>query len=335
MTYYYRIVHGSFKNFQENALSQRTDKVDRFCQTHTVVAVACLCSMTSDVLDWKAQKIDDILHEGDIKFFQIEEKLNANGINVSNKTIAQHIKLGFKSMKNMIELDCNQSLFGTFESMLNKFKRYMDSTPNGFRRVLFKSKKVCYGIFDFYADDMSVEFCLFDPNGRSKNGFYDYNDGYSSILLFNTIENLFALIERDDLFNHSTVECIPIRKVPVPAKPSKMLVYPFLARWINDPLMNGDETDSGESETDSEEPGANTDECDTTGDDAKVTRSGRKVEKPDKYECETHPSFWRGKERQDAARLERNKISSFASRSNRHRKIYNSWRRFRYRMKHH
>lgn len=334
MTYYYRIVHGSFKNFQENVLPQRTDKNDRFCQTHMVVAVACLCSMTSDVLDWKPTKIDDILLEGDIRFFQIEEKFNDNGIKVSNRTIAQHIKLGFKSLKNMIEFDCSHSLFGTFGSMLKKFRRYMDSTPNGFRRALFKSKKVCYGIFDFYADDMSVQFCLFDPNGRSKNGFYDYNDGYPSILLFKTIENLFALIERDDLFNHSKVECIPIRKVSIPAKPSKMLVFPFSDRWINDPLIIGGETDSGGSESDSEEPGADTDECDTTGDDAKVSRYGRKVEKPKEYKCETHPSFWRGKDRQDAARLKRNKISSLASRSNQHKRIYNSWRRFRYRMKH-
>lgn len=200
MAYHYRIVHGSFKNFQENILAMRTDKDERFCQSHTVVAVASLCSMVSDVVGWNVKKMDDILIEGDFTFFCIETNLKDKGIGISNKTVTRFIQLGFKSHKNMIEFVSNQSFFGKFGSIQNKFCRYMLTTPNGSRRVLFKTKRVCFGIFDFIADDLSVEFCLFDPNGRNENGFYDY-DANPCILFFKKIENLFALLARVILAN--------------------------------------------------------------------------------------------------------------------------------------
>lgn len=316
MAYHYRIVHGSFKNFQKDVLATRTDKDERFCQTHTVVAVASLCSLVSDITDWNATKIDHILIEGDLTFCCIETKLKNKGISISNKTIERFIQLGFKSRKNMIELVSNQSFFGTFGSMLNKFRRYMEATPIGFRRVLFKSKKVCFGIFDFIADDMSVNFCLFDPNGRNENGFYDY-DANPCILHFKRIENLFELLERDDLFNHTTVECIPIRKITIPNEPDSMLTFPF-ERLL---LHEGDELSDGEHEK------ANSIEENPS--DLKVvrTRYGRNVEQPFKYQCESHPSFWRGKERQDADRLKRNNIDFAASKTNKDIKIRNARRR--------
>lgn len=321
MAYHYRIVHGSFKNFQKEVLALRTDKVERFCQSHTVVAVASLCSMVSDITDWNTTKIDDILIEGDFTFCCIETKLKNKGISISSKTIERFIKLGFKSRKNMIELVSNQSFFGTFGSMLNKFHRYMEATPIGFRRVLFKSKKVCFGIFDFIADDMSVNFCLFNPNGRNENGFYDY-DANPCILHFKRIENLFALLERDDLFNHTTIECIPIRKITIPHEPDSMLTFPF-ERLL---LREGYElSEDGEYDTSDGEVNSNK-EC-PSGLKVVRTRYGRNVEQPLKHQCESHPSFWRGKERQDVDRLKRNNIDFAASKTNKDIVIRNARRR--------
>lgn len=331
MAYHYRIVHGSVKNFQEKVIIERKDKNERFCQQHVVVAVACLCSMTSDVLDWKPKKIDEILIEGDFTFFCIESDLTDNGIKISSKTIARSIQLGFKGKKNMIEFVCDKSFFGTFGSMLNKFRKYMELTANGSRRVLFKSKRVCFGIFDFFADDMSVQFCLFDPNGRCDNGFYDY-DGKPCILLFKRIENLFALLERDDLMNHTTVECIPIRKVAIPARLDKTLYFPFRLQYIGDETADAQEQ---ERDADSDEPGTTVGESDAKNVGEKIrTRFGRTVEEPNRYVCEPHPSFWRGKERQDAERVRRNKVNFVASKTDRYFRIYNSWRRLRYKLKH-
>lgn len=328
--YHYRIVHGTMTNFQEGSQIVRENIDERLCRNHTVVAVASLCSMVSDVTCWNAEKLDSILIEGDFMFYCIEEMLKEKSISsISSKTIVRFIQLGFKAYdpKNMSEFVHNRTVFGTFGSMLNKFQKYMKSTTNGPLRVLFKSKKVCFGIFDYIADDSSTEFCLFDPNGRDENGFYDYNSS-SCILFFKKIENLFALLARDDLFNHTTCEFIPIQKIPIPASnaTTEMLIFPFLRHSTPKKVTLSDQSDSSDEESTQIDQ-----DMDAT--DVVRTRSGRKVEQPPKYQCESHPSFWRGKERQDAQNLKRNKIKFEASRTQFDIKKYNRWRRFRYKFK--
>ncbi len=190
---------------------------------------------------------------------------------------------------------------------------------NGSRLVLFRSKKVCFGIFDYIADDGAVEFCLFDPNGRNTSGFYDY-DADACITFFKKIEDLFALLARDDLFNHAICECIPMRTIPIPIGVSDM-VFPFQPLTFSE---HGDESDSSSAEDNLQIVKEYNDGS---------TRYGRKVGPAQKYECESHPSFWRGKERQDKQKMKRNKIVFVEPQTKEEITKYNAARRHYYQLK--
>lgn len=293
MEYHHRIVLNSGKSIRDGNYIDRIDRDEQFCQRHAVVAVACLYSLTSDLNEWDPTQLDSIGVEGDFAYYIMETE---SGEKISRETISRIIQLGYKTNDDgrnmMIEFALDQSFTGSISNMLDKFRKYMESTVDGSRRVLIKSERICFGIFDVITSDGITEFCLFDPNGRDWRGFCDWRQflgcANASILYFKKIESLFALFERDGVFYESTCECIPIRSVEFSDETKPLIVFPIRPTDWSDEYDTSDEEEASTSAV-------------------VLTRSGRIVQQPEQFQFEPHPSFWRGKERQDAQRMKRNK----------------------------
>lgn len=205
------------------------------------------------------------------------------------------------------------SFFGKFTGLRTKLNKYMDTCAENCRSLLLTCKQISFGIFGYSGRDGDVEYCLFDPHGRNSNGYFDYS-AKSCILYFKSIDALINLLVRDEIFTHCTYECVPIEKRPTNSNDRGHLVRIHNSRGFVDAYLDARDEwteSSGSSDTEDGDSYNIEDDCDLgtlngAGDKfagLKSTAGGRHIKAPQRYECESHPSFFRGKLREDQKRL--------------------------------
>lgn len=300
-----RILFGSFNKLEEEyeVIFQKNQEDYRFRQSQCMVAVACVYKFCYKAATWDDDVLDVIMELGDDIFYNIEFKSREKGLEVSGDSFVRSIRLGFEITqgKYILEFLHSDSFSGQFQGFRTKFHKYMESTKEGRRCVLFKCKKVSFAIFDYGTSNGA--FCLYDPHGRNENGYFDYT-AKSCLLFFENVDRLIDVLARDDLFSYSTFTCVPVHTIPFDG--SKPM-------WVMTDFNTGDTSGSEDEELPETVVSVR-------------TRSGRTVQAPEQFTFDYHPSFYRGKEREDAKRMKRNSSNFAASKDPPTQKLYNQFR---------
>lgn len=320
---YYRITFGSFNRKDPRFLRDTAGKKDLTVgQNHSVVIVGWMYHFMYPPYEWGADHLDNILCRGTwLHFnFRCDYDDEYKQYNVDSRTFLEAINTGFfANFKKTYRFEplTKMAFFGKFTGLRTKLKKYMDTCDETNRSILFICKQISFGIFGYVGLEGSIEYCLFDPHGRNSDGFFDYSEK-SCVLCFKTVDNLVDLLARDGLFAHSLYECVPMQVDPITYKLRCFVTVTlhntqkFVQGYLNGSDDWRDSSDS--SDFYDEQPGM---ESDGDGDDddelplksdmpviGTITASGRSVKAPDRLEFESHPSFFRGKLREDKKRLE-------------------------------
>lgn len=236
------------------------------------------------------------------------------------------MKIGCNFSKEafVFEPQAKLSFFGKFTGLRTKLKKYMAGRPEDSRSVVLTCRQISFGIFGYdRCVPGEVGYCLFDPHGRNRNGFFDYSAN-ACVMCFSSLDDLITVLARDQIFTHCNFECVPIEKrAPtaielcprtnnerchlVTLHNSRRYVDAYLSAQCESESScssdtDGDEEESGGGETESDDDFETLD-APTAETFATKSSKGRIIKAPERYECESHPSFFRGKLREDRKRF--------------------------------
>lgn len=297
---------GSFNRKNEHFANGWLENVEfALGQSNCIVIVAWMYHFKYKPYEWDASHLDNIICRGDWLQFTLlcvnekEPHRSEHLENISAACIFSKEHFVFEPLNEL-------SFFGKFTGLRTKLKNYMIRCDENSRSVMFTCKQISFGIFGYIGRNGEIEYCLFDPHGRNSNGFFDYTAN-SCVMIFKTIDNLMNLLARDALFTHCRYECVPIMKKNRTIELSHYVNVHKSQTFVNK-YCNGIDwaESSGSSDYDTN---------DDTDDDADVgdnivdvslvqtaTSNRRTTKAPERYEPDTHPSFFRGKLRENRKR---------------------------------
>lgn len=267
-------------------------------QSHCIVIVAWMYHIKYKPYEWDANHLDNIICKGDWLQFNLlcdNEKEPHRSENLGNI----HAACLFSKEHFVFEPLMQLSFFGKFTGLRNKLNNYMNRCAEDSRSVLLTCKQISFGVFGYIGRNGAIEYCLFDPHGRNSNGFFDYTAN-SCVMFFKTIDNLMNLLARDELFTHCRYECVPIQKNLNIRKSHYVTVHN--SQQFVEKYSYGNWVESSGSSDDESMDGEGNNVVDMSVKD-KATSKRRTIKAPKRYEPSTHPSFLRGKLREDRKRL--------------------------------
>lgn len=307
---YYKITFGSFNRKDSRLETPGSQSKDNFSVGHSrsIVIVAWMYHFKYKPYEWNAIDLDNIICKGDYLHYELdcarEEDNLSTDVSFETKIACTFPKQRVKQ-KVRYEPVHKLSFFGKFTGLRGKLKKYMAGCDQTSRCILFTCKQISFGIFGYIGLNGAVEYCLFDPHGRNSDGYYDYA-GKSSISCYKSVDDVVNLLARDEIFAHCQYTCVPMKRMTFLSSDRLLWVELHNSQRFVDEYLTGEgavessETSSGDSETDDgNDEASNKLDVSTAG---KTTLSGRTVTTPVRLTVDTHPSFFRGKLREDMKR---------------------------------
>ncbi len=338
---YYDLAFGSF-NRRNDCFSIGWIKEVEFAlgQSNCIVIVAWMYHFKYKPYEWNVSHLDNIICKGDRLQFtllcdnEMEPRRSERLENIRAACIFSREHFNFEPL-------IQSSFFGKFTGLRTKLKNYMKRCDENSRSVILICKQISFGIFGYTGRNGEIEYCLFDPHGRNSNGFFDYTAN-SCVMIFKTIDNLMNLLARDALFTHCRYECVPIKK-SIKLKKSHYVIVHNSEQFLKEYCRDG--TNWAESSGSSDEVSSNEDTDDDgmeddnvavndgdTIDDVSVVQTepcNRRISRPpERYVPASHPSFFRGKLREDLKRSKGKWKKWYDARDSEQKKTYNERKKY-------